>query len=290
MPVNRETAPVIVLGWLVVNSILGIVIASFAGFLARPDPLSGVLLSLMTNHIVGGAGALSGYAAGLLLPGRGTAKFLGMLFVSIVGTLSGLYLAGIVAAGSGQWYGSALEFWSVYSLPSMLLAILLCSTAAYLHREQWFGKETGALEGDSEQDDSHRSLKGNVYSAPIATTVGPGAETAASGRVLPFFSEGRHYVIPFAEIVYLSARKEGTLVCTTRSSYFGSIALAAVAQKLPAQFLQIHRSYIISLEFVSHFEYDSGGNYLVHLRDEEDSILPVSRSRAQDLKSALGLD
>ena len=268
MPVNRSTAPIIVLVWLGVNTILGLIIASFRGVMSGPNPAEALFVSVMITHIIGGSGALSGYVSGILLAGPSGRKLALMLLTSMIGTLLGTLGAGWLAYVLGHWPNGAVDFWKEYSLPSALLAVLLSSTAAYIHRMYWFGDP--ALQAPDNEDEQTSSVR---------------------PEVLPFFSEGRHYFLPFSEIIHVSARREGTEVFTTRTSLYGSVPLRRIQEKLPpSRFVQIHRSHVISLDYISHLEYDAGGNYLIHLRDEEDSVLPVSRSRVQTLKTRLGMN
>ncbi|MFT4929278.1 MAG: two-component system response regulator LytT [Phenylobacterium sp.] len=53
---------------------------------------------------------------------------------------------------------------------------------------------------------------------------------------------------------------------------------------LPANFIRIHRSYIVPLDFISRI-FSTAGSYKIELRD--DRILPISRTKYKTLKEQL---
>ncbi len=66
--------------------------------------------------------------------------------------------------------------------------------------------------------------------------------------------------------------------------------LQQMEQKLPAgSFMRIHKQFIVNLKYISHFQYYTGGRYLVFLGDSDETALPVSRKYAPLVKERFGL-
>jgi len=58
---------------------------------------------------------------------------------------------------------------------------------------------------------------------------------------------------------------------------------------LPEQsFARIHKQFVVNVLQISHLEYFMNGSYVLHLKDDEES-LPVSRTFAPSLKERFGL-
>lgn len=61
--------------------------------------------------------------------------------------------------------------------------------------------------------------------------------------------------------------------------------LEALIQVLPENFMRIHRSYIVNLNYIGSLQADSGSKYTLHL--ENNVSLPVGRTRVIKLKETL---
>jgi hypothetical protein len=61
--------------------------------------------------------------------------------------------------------------------------------------------------------------------------------------------------------------------------------LNTLEKELPANFLRVHRSYIVNLDYVESFKHKGGGSYMLSL--DQGQILPVSRSRYETLQKRL---
>jgi DNA-binding LytR/AlgR family response regulator len=98
-------------------------------------------------------------------------------------------------------------------------------------------------------------------------------EGAAPRRaVITVMSEKKKVLIPTDEILFVESQKEYIKIQTKTSAIVSKYALTALEQELdPAQFLRIHRSFIISLQHITSFSLNEvevagkklpvGGNY-----------------------------
>ncbi|MDY6935248.1 MAG: LytTR family DNA-binding domain-containing protein [Spirochaetota bacterium] len=104
-----------------------------------------------------------------------------------------------------------------------------------------------------------------------------------------YFKENEnHYILPFDEIIYLSSHASHTIVNTEERSFETAQLLKEIGKKLPENlFVRIHKQYIVNLQFVSHIQYVIGGQYMVYLKDENETTLPVGRKFATTFKEKL---
>ncbi|EKR72093.1 LytR/AlgR family response regulator transcription factor [Leptospira noguchii] len=97
-----------------------------------------------------------------------------------------------------------------------------------------------------------------------------------------------HFLIPYKEINYISSRDNFSLVHTDSREYVTYKSLKSMESKLPpSKFLRIYKQYIINLEKLSHLQSDNMGNYIVYLKDEEETQLPVGRKYISKIKELL---
>jgi DNA-binding LytR/AlgR family response regulator len=73
-----------------------------------------------------------------------------------------------------------------------------------------------------------------------------------------FFKDNKTYTkIPYEDIEYVEAVKKYVRVVTTKKTYMVPASLCNVEKKLPDNlFCRIHRSYIVSLLHVNHFNHE----------------------------------
>lgn len=96
------------------------------------------------------------------------------------------------------------------------------------------------------------------------------------------------YLIPFQEMVYISAHGPNTVIHTEVKEYKTFMTMIELEESIPKElFLRIHKSFILNLTKLSHIEYYKGGSYLAYLKDNESSTLPVGRTYAPVLKERI---
>jgi two-component system LytT family response regulator len=95
-------------------------------------------------------------------------------------------------------------------------------------------------------------------------------------------------IIPIAEIHYFEADDDQVRLSTTEGFFHKNKTMSYFEQTLDAaQFIRIHRSYLINLAQVSKIELKEKDTYIVLLKS--DIWLPVSKTGYIKLKAALGL-
>ena len=105
---------------------------------------------------------------------------------------------------------------------------------------------------------------------------------------LTFKVNDNYYMIPFHDIIYISAHNKNIVIHTSDKDFKTPVLLKEIATKLPAHlFFRIHKSFIVNLSLISHIQYFMGGSYLAFLKDEDETNLPVGRTYAPLLKAKL---
>ncbi|HPA71884.1 MAG TPA: LytTR family DNA-binding domain-containing protein [Spirochaetota bacterium] len=107
---------------------------------------------------------------------------------------------------------------------------------------------------------------------------------------LPVREGGRHHIIPFGEILYFTSHGKHTVVHTAHRDFETPVLLGDIEEKLAGgPFLRVHRQHIVNVRHIASLRYHLGGRYIVTLRDEDDTELPVGRAFAGPLKKALDM-
>ncbi|TCM85715.1 MHYT domain-containing protein [Rhodovulum steppense] len=121
----------------------------------------------------------------------------------------------------------------------------------------------------------------------------PPAEPApppATGPRLPYEREGVTYFLPAAEVAAIRAEGHYTIAYAPLGRVFCPWSISEAEKRLtPAGFFRVHRSYLVNTAHVAAFERlkDNGICRFEGLADLD--RVPVSRSRVQALRAALGL-
>jgi DNA-binding LytR/AlgR family response regulator len=106
---------------------------------------------------------------------------------------------------------------------------------------------------------------------------------------LPVLLHNRVLLLSLDEVVWLQSEAHYTTVHTSGQQYFCNLSLADLEERLDLdRFLRTHRSYFINLHHARTIEREND-NYIVVMDGPGSPRVPVSRSRVQALKVALGL-
>lgn len=108
---------------------------------------------------------------------------------------------------------------------------------------------------------------------------------ASSGAMSRIFVRDRSKITPITvrDIERLEAEDDYVAVHVRGRRYLVYLPLAEFERRLePAQFLRIHRSHIVNLDFVSHMEPFDNGRLQVTMRDG--TALMASRVRSRELR------
>ena len=100
---------------------------------------------------------------------------------------------------------------------------------------------------------------------------------------------GKKVFIPVADVCYFEARADFCNAVCADGTYLINESISSLERRLASEgFIRVHRSYLVNLEDVHNVEIGSTG--LMELRlDRVSSTVPVSRRRAAEVKSHLGL-
>lgn len=113
---------------------------------------------------------------------------------------------------------------------------------------------------------------------------------AADTGILPVTEKGIHYLVPHEEIVYISASGRNCVIHAADREYETGSTLADITSRLTSnRFIRIHKQYTVNLKHVSHFSYYSGGQYILYLKDDDKTNLPVGKTYVQTLKEMVKL-
>jgi two-component system LytT family response regulator len=84
--------------------------------------------------------------------------------------------------------------------------------------------------------------------------------------------------IPVAEVAFFQARDKYVEVHTSDRTYLITKSLINLEAELPeSDFVRVHRSVIVNIEFIDEITRDVGGGYEVRMKDADKTRLPVSR-------------
>lgn len=118
------------------------------------------------------------------------------------------------------------------------------------------------------------------------------AGTPASPRRLfkiPVYRKNRVILIDLKDIVRFQGDGHYTTIVTKDDRYLSNLSLADLELRLDSSiFLRVHRSHIVSLPYAVELAKADDSVNLV-MDDGERSVVPVSRSRAAQLKELLGV-
>jgi two-component system LytT family response regulator len=85
-------------------------------------------------------------------------------------------------------------------------------------------------------------------------------------------------LVPVSETVYFRASDKYVEVHVHGKTHLITKSLAQLESELPAdEFVRVHRSAIVNVNFIEEFAKDFGGGYIVRMKDAERTVLPVSR-------------
>jgi DNA-binding LytR/AlgR family response regulator len=106
---------------------------------------------------------------------------------------------------------------------------------------------------------------------------------------LPVLQHNRVLLLAIDEVVWLQSEAHYTHVHTRDQNFFCNLSLSDLEERLDRdKFLRVHRSYFINLHHAQTIEREND-NYIVVMDGRDAPRVPVSRSRVQALKDALGL-
>jgi two-component system, LytTR family, response regulator LytT len=114
-------------------------------------------------------------------------------------------------------------------------------------------------------------------------------ESAAPVEKIPVVAGGGTELLDFDQIHYAQADGDYSRVHTYDRAYLCTSSLGELAEKLPAGFARIHRSYIVNLAKVSAVRRAAPDRFRVQLADAARTELDVARRQSREIRERLGL-
>lgn len=100
--------------------------------------------------------------------------------------------------------------------------------------------------------------------------------------------DGKTYLVDTDEIIYIETDIGKLHIKTKTNDYYSKKTLSKIKELLdPTTFIQIHRSYIINLNYIDTVEPGFNHNYIITLSNK--TKVTVSRSFVKDVKNKLNL-
>lgn len=85
------------------------------------------------------------------------------------------------------------------------------------------------------------------------------------------------------DIFFFKADNKYTSICTFDDEYIINDTLASLEEKLPENFIRIHRGFIINMNHLNKLKKWFGGKYLAVMKDKKKTEIPVSRNSKDKL-------
>jgi two-component system LytT family response regulator len=147
------------------------------------------------------------------------------------------------------------------------------------------------LERTLDRLESHRSDPGASVQAVLEKLARHYPRAAAyADRISLDLGQQRTQLVEVAKISHFLAQGKGTIAVTAAGSHLVDRALGELEERLdPRQFVRIHRSAIVNLQWVSEVQPDIGGRLIVKLKDNARTELQVARDRARAFKERMVL-
>lgn len=122
-------------------------------------------------------------------------------------------------------------------------------------------------------------------------------QTAASGKDkqtllerIPVTKQSKTILLLPAEIYYIESHGEFTVIHSEKGKFVSQFRLKDFEARLsPKSFFRAHRSFVVNLDYVEEMISLYGGLYMLRLKDQKSSEIPVSRRQTRELKTLLGI-
>ena len=136
---------------------------------------------------------------------------------------------------------------------------------------------------------SSGQMPGETVDALPAHPPGLIRSPAASSTRVPYEKDGSTFFVLSDEVFALRAEGHYSIVYIATGRVFCPWSISEAEKRLPAQFLRVHRSYLVNTARVAGFQRRKDNGFC--LLDGSPSLdrVPVARSRIPELRAALGL-
>ena len=86
-----------------------------------------------------------------------------------------------------------------------------------------------------------------------------------------------------SDIYFFKADNKYTIICTYDDEYIINDTLSSLEEKLPVNFIRVHRGFIINMDHLNKLKKWFGGKYVAVMKDKKKSDIPVSRNSKDKL-------
>ena len=124
---------------------------------------------------------------------------------------------------------------------------------------------------------------------------GPGRAAEAPGGQMfldriPVTKQSKTFLLCPAELFFIESHGEFTVIHSEKGKFISSLRLKDFEARLsPKSFFRSHRSFVVNLDHVSEMTALYGGLYMLKMKDQGASEVPVSRRQTKQLKQLLGM-
>jgi hypothetical protein len=119
--------------------------------------------------------------------------------------------------------------------------------------------------------------------------VKPALEANQQNNTFAIRENEKYHLINCDDLIYLSSHGRRTTLHARDKDYETNQLIKNIENKLPKNFMRVHKQFIINIKYLSRVEYYQGGRYLAYLNDDDESTLPVVRNIAPLLKEKIGI-
>lgn len=106
---------------------------------------------------------------------------------------------------------------------------------------------------------------------------------------IPMVADQQVSFVDTSDVLSLESQAHSTRVLTREGYHFCNLSIGDLALRLdPAQFMRVHRCFIVNLQAVQSLGRESGKTHVV-LKGKNNATVPVSRGEVGRLREALGL-
>ena len=132
-----------------------------------------------------------------------------------------------------------------------------------------------------------RIVSGFLVGLPVAVAIGAPVPGLRLNRI-PMVAHHKIAFIDTHDVLCLESQAHYTRVLTRGGYHFCNLSIGDLQARLdPAQFMRVHRCFIVNLQAVAALERD-GAKTLIVLTGKPKALIPVSRVQASGLRKSLG--
>ena len=272
-PLNFDIKYRVILIWFVINAIIGFIIAFILSIWIKNSFLNILLITQTITYFLSIIIISSAYALGYIT--HNNPIWLALLInntgVAIV-TLASIKICSLFM--KLFLYNPAVEkitsiFYELF-FPIIIFAVTINTIGIFIerfrHNRLYLIKNLNNLKNQISNLDIQSNLE----------------------KEFTFIEKEIYHKIKYKNILYFASHGKSSTIHTSDGDYNISQLLKELADTIPSDiFLRIHKQFIVNINFIHRKQYYKGGRYIIHLKDEDDTVLPVGSSYTAILNEKL---